>query len=176
MRKQIYRSVFVGGCGATYGHHAVWQFYDPARHRAVNFADRHWHEAIVRLGAQQVIHLRRLMESLPYFNRIPDDTVIAQESLGQLSSRLCATRDSAGRYALVYVPNSQTVTVRLNVIVGGRVAVSWFDPRTGADTPIGVFANTGTRFFTTPAHGPDWVLVIQRSYETSDVKINAPWQ
>lgn len=27
VRKQCYRSVFAGGCGVTYGHHGVWQFY-----------------------------------------------------------------------------------------------------------------------------------------------------
>ena len=26
VRKQVYRSVFAGGCGVTYGHHAVWGF------------------------------------------------------------------------------------------------------------------------------------------------------
>lgn len=161
VRKQLYRSVFAGGCGVTYGHHAMWQFYDPAQQPVVNFADRPWREAIVRPGAQQVIHLRRLMESLPYFTRVPDDSVIAQADLGQLGNRLCATRDSAGHYALVYVPNTQTVTVRMDVIASARVVVRWYDPRTGATTEIGTFANTGTRFFTPPDHGPDWVLLMR---------------
>jgi hypothetical protein len=30
VRKQVYRSVFAGACGVTYGHHAVWSFANEA--------------------------------------------------------------------------------------------------------------------------------------------------
>ena len=39
VRKQLYRSVFAGACGVTYGHHSMWQFYEPPR-QMVLFADR----------------------------------------------------------------------------------------------------------------------------------------
>ncbi len=161
VRKQIYRSVFAGGCGVTYGHHAMWQFYDPARDEPVNFPDRHWHQAIVRPAANQVLHLRRLIESLPYFTRIPDDGIIARGQTDHPASHLTATRDSESRYALIYIPNTQTITVRMDCIKGSHASASWYDPRTGTTSPIGHFAPTGTRTFCTPDHGPDWVLVLK---------------
>jgi hypothetical protein len=38
----------------------------------------------------------------------------------------------------------------------------WFDPRTGKATPVGDFANGGTRTFVPPQPGEalDWVLVL----------------
>ena len=69
VRRQSYRSVFAGGCGVTYGHHSIWQFCS-TRYPPHNRPDRYWREAMDRPGAGQMIHLRRLMESRPYFERI----------------------------------------------------------------------------------------------------------
>jgi len=35
-----------------------------------------WTEAILEPGAEQMRHARRLMESRPFFTRVPDDAVI----------------------------------------------------------------------------------------------------
>ena len=160
VRKQMYRSVFAGACGVTYGHHAVWQFYDPALKPAVNHPDRHWRDAIERPGANQAMHLRALMESKPYLTRIPDQSIVASD-IGTGANHIQATRDSAGSYALIYVPNTQAVTVHMGTIRGSTAKVSWFDPRTGETRPIGEYATTGTRFFLSPEIGPDWVLVLE---------------
>jgi hypothetical protein len=160
VRKQLYRSVFAGACGVTYGHHAVWQFFDEALKPAVNYPDRGWRDAIERPGANQVRHLRGLMESKPYFSRIPDQSVLASDA-GKGPNHVRATRDSEGRYALVYVPNTQAVTVHMSAIRASTAKVSWFDPRTGETRLIGQYATTGKRFFLTPEIGPDWVLVLE---------------
>ena len=160
VRKQLYRSVFAGACGVTYGHHAVWQFYDPALRPAVNHADRPWLEAIDRLGANQVIYLRQLIESKPFFTRIPDQNIIASDA-GLRSNHVQATRDEAGSYALIYVPNTQTIDVHMDCIQAKKARVSWFDPRTGIQSELGVFDTQGIRFFTSPDSAPDWVLVLE---------------
>jgi len=160
VRKQLYRSVFAGACGVTYGHHAVWQFYDPALKPVVNHADRPWLEAIDQPGANQVIHLRQLIESKPFFTRIADPLIVASDP-GMRGSHVQATRDSQGQYALIYVPNTQTVDVHMNCIQAPKARVGWFDPRTGIQSEIGLFATEGIRFFTTPETGPDWVLVLE---------------
>lgn len=158
VRKQLYRSVFAGACGVTYGHHSIWQFWS-ARFEIVNHADRFWTEAIDRPGAQQVVHLRRLMETKPYFTRVPDQSVLASDA-GVRGSHMVVTRDSERRYAMIYVPNTQTVDVNMDAIAGDKARVSWYNPRTGTTTSLGTFATKGTRFFTTPDHGPDWVLLL----------------
>jgi hypothetical protein len=159
VRKQIYRSVLAGGCGVTYGHHAVWQFADAAVRAPVNHPDRPWRAAIVRPGAQQVVHLRRLLESRPFLTRVPDQSILASDP-GQRGCHVRAARDAHGRYAMVYVPNTQTVDVRLDAVKGRTVDGWWFDPRRGSATRLGPFQASGVRSFTPPEDGPDWVLVL----------------
>jgi TolB protein len=73
-----------------------------------------------------------------------------------------ATRDSAGRYAMVYAPVGRTFKVRMDRIAGPKVKAWWFNPRTGQATAIGVFPNRGEREFAPPHKGEllDWVLVL----------------
>ncbi|GAB4191048.1 MAG: glycoside hydrolase family 140 protein [Roseiflexaceae bacterium] len=159
VRKQAYRSVLAGGCGVTYGHHAVWQFYDPARRDPVNHPDRDWRSALERPGAVQLIHLRRLVESRPSEGRLPDQGLLAGDS-GAGGGHIRAVRDAAGRYALVYLPEPQPVTLRLEQL--GRTALRgwWYDPCNGAATLIGELPAGGEHTFVPPPGGPDWVLVL----------------
>ena len=160
VRKQMWRSVLAGGCGVTYGHHAVWQFFDPALNPVINHADRPWREALLRPAAQQVRHLRALIERLdPAGSRLPDQALLAHDA-GARGSHVRCMRDAARAWAIVYVPNTQTVTIAANSVAGNPMHASWFDPRTGASTPIGAFDAAKPRAFTTPDHGPDWVLVL----------------
>ena len=71
VRKQVYRSVFAGAAGVSYGHHAVWGFAGP-RNNAENYADIDWVNALYRPAGRQMGFLRRLIESRPFFSRIPD--------------------------------------------------------------------------------------------------------
>ena len=52
----------------------------------------------------------------------------------------------------------------MSKITGKGVKAAWYDPRTGKVTPIGTFANSGTRSFTPPTrgYGQDWVLTLDR--------------
>ncbi|MCS7061440.1 MAG: DUF4038 domain-containing protein [Anaerolineae bacterium] len=170
VRKQAYRAVFAGACGHTYGSHSIWQMY--ARNREpVTFASPTWEEAVYGPGAQQMIHLKRLMLSRPYLSRIP-----AQDMLPDLprlplevdvedrvnpvrAAHAVATRDSAGRYAFVYFPlPNQTLRVDLSALNGAAHA-AWYDPRTGHAYPIGD-SFSGLATFTSPLGGPDWVLTL----------------
>jgi hypothetical protein len=94
VRKAAYRSVFAGACGVTYGHHSIWQFYDPAKRQPVNHPWCDWQTALDRPGAFQVGFLRRLVESRPYLTRIPDQAVLV-EGAGEGAEYAVATRDSA---------------------------------------------------------------------------------
>ena len=159
VRKQVYRSVFAGACGVTYGHHAVWPFVG-ARNEVVNHADRDWIDATHRPAARQVGHLRRLVESRPYFDRIPDQSLLA-EGGGAAALHVRATRDRLGSYALIYFPTSdQEVSVDLSKLRAPRLRAWWFDPRTGIGTLVGEVIGGTRRTFRSPSHGPDWVLVL----------------
>lgn len=159
VRKQMYRSVFAGACGVTYGHHSMWQFYSP-RVDKVNHAECYWTEALTRPGAEQMRHLAALMAARPYFSRMPDQSLLidAPEARGEY---VAALRDAEGAYALAYVPNAgQTIALDLRALKSDRAVAAWFDPRTGDIITIGDISTRQSHRFTTPMRGPDWVLTI----------------
>lgn len=158
VRKQLYRSVFAGGFGVTYGHHSIWQFCGP-RHPFFNHADRTWLEALERPGANQVQYLRALIESRPFLSRIPDQSLIASDN-GERGEQMRATRDSNGSYAMLYLPRTRPVAVHLNLLTAASVRAWWYCPRTGQLSHIGKFATKAATTFTPPFDGPDWVLVL----------------
>lgn len=169
VRRTLYWSVFYGSAGITYGHHSVWQMYDPAKGREpINRPLMPWQEAISQPGASQVIHLRRLMESRPYFSRIPaPDFIVTDEVASSMPGagryRFTATMDEDGTYAMVYAPIGRTFSVRGDMLRCERITAWWYNPRTGKAEKIATLANDGSPLtFTPPAAGEalDWVLVL----------------
>lgn len=166
VRRPLYWDLFTGAFGHTYGHHSVWQMWQPGR-EGKNFPLMPWYEAIDQPGAAQMQHGRRLIESRPFLTRIPDDSVIVPADPpssvpGAGLKRYVATRDSEGSYALVYVPIGRPFKVHMDKIKGSKVKAWWFNPRDGKARLIGEFPNTGERLFTPPDPGEnlDWVLVL----------------
>ena len=159
VRKAAYRAVFAGACGHTYGHHSIWQFYDPQRREPVNHPWCDWRTALDRPGAFQVGLLRRLMESRPYLSRIPDQQVLVGEP-GAGAGHARAMRDSQGSYFMVYLPLARPVNVRLGLLEASTAHGWWYDPRSGQAQDLGTFPVTAEHEFTPPPGGPDWVLVV----------------
>jgi hypothetical protein len=157
VRKQCWRSVLAGACGVTYGHHAVWQLCGD-RFDVINHADRDWRDALNRPGGNQVRFLRDLLESRPFFRRVPDQTLIASDA-GKGGDHIRAARDRDGTYALVYIPrNDQRVTVNLAALPAKTLRAWWYDPRNGISRLLGEIPAVASEF-TIPPYGPDWVLV-----------------
>jgi hypothetical protein len=126
-----------------------------------------WYEALDQPGGRQMVFARRLLESRPCLSRVPDDSLIVPERVptavpGAGRCRFVATRDEAGGYAMIYVPVGRPFRARTDKVRGARVRSWWFNPRTGAATLIGEFANEGPRPYVTPDRGEalDWVLVL----------------
>lgn len=161
VRKQCWRSVLAGACGVTYGHHAVWQWAN-SRDEVINHADRDWRDAMNRPAATQMRHLRALLESRPFFRRVPAPALVTQMQ-DNWASKIVASMDSQGSYAFAYVPNTdQSFTVSFSALKAETLSAWWYDPRNGIARPIGKFktAATPTHTFRTPPYGPDWVLVL----------------
>ena len=134
VRRYAYWSVFAGSCGHTYGHNAIMQFYreglPPAYH-----CTKPWTEALYAPGFNQMKHLKRLMLSLPYFERVPDQSIIVEN--GSQYNRLIATRGED--YLLVYNYTCRDMTIDLRKISGDRQRVWWMDAATGRFTFLGEF-------------------------------------
>ena len=163
VRKYIYWALFAGSFGYTYGCHDIWQFWQPAR-KPISWAKTPWREALKLPASGQVQYARALLESRPFFTRVPDQSVIASDP-GTGAGHLQATRDSKGGYAFIYTPLGKPFKVRMDRISGAQVKASWFDPRTGKWQSIGQFTNQGEREFTPPRNGEgnDWVLVLDEA-------------
>jgi hypothetical protein len=158
VRKQAYRAVFAGGFGETYGHNSVWQMHKEGDEGILG-ATHTWKEALDRPGASQMIHLKNLMLSRPYFSRIPGQDALASDP-GTGGKHIQATRCSDGTYIMVYTPVQQSFAARIDLLAGEEAKGWWYDPRTGEATEIGRFPAKGVRRFTPPADGPDWVLIL----------------
>jgi hypothetical protein len=166
VRRPLYWNLFTGAFGHTYGHHSVWQMWRPGRN-PVNNPLLPWFEAIDQPGAAQMQHARALLESRPFLTRIPDPDIVVTGAVptsvpGTGRYYFASTRDVSGSYAMVYAPVGRTFSVKMSAVTGPSVKAWWFNPRTGAATPIGTFPNKGERAFTPPDAGEmiDWVLVL----------------
>ncbi|MBI1357320.1 MAG: DUF4038 domain-containing protein [Acidobacteria bacterium] len=166
VRRPLYWDLFSGAFGHTYGHHSIWQMWQPGR-KPVNYPLLPWFEALDAPGAGQMQYGRRLLESRPLAGRIPDDAVIVPDEVatavpGAGKYRLKATRDAGGAWAMVYTPSGRPFTVDFGKLSGEEVRAWWFNPRDGAAQQIGVFPRQGQRRFFPPAPGEmlDWVLVL----------------
>ncbi|WP_347838374.1 glycoside hydrolase family 140 protein [uncultured Draconibacterium sp.] len=160
LRRYAYWSVFAGGFGFTYGNSAVMQMHRPIDETPAYGAHEYWTEAIDMPGAGQMIHLKNLMLSKPFFERVPDQSLIAAGQ-GEKYDYQVATRGN--NYAMVYTYNGREMQIAMGKIAGDRVTASWFNPRNGEQTVIGEFGNNGTQSFDPPGEveeGNDWVLIL----------------
>lgn len=158
VRKYAYFDVFAGAFGHTYGCHAVWQFWDKTR-EPVNLPLKPWTESLTLNGAGQMQHLRRLVESRPFLERVPDQLMLA-DARNAVAEHIQATR---GRdYLFVYSAMGLPISLSLNKISGEKLKGYWYNPRDGKATSIGTFDNRGVQTFTPPTtgQGQDWVLVL----------------
>jgi Protein of unknown function (DUF4038)/Putative collagen-binding domain of a collagenase len=158
IRKHAYIDVFAGAFGHTYGCHDIWQMYAPNR-TPVNGPLNFWYVAMNLPGADQMQHLRNLIESRPMLDRVPDQSIIT-DALGA-NNRIQATRGK--NYLFVYSSQGASFKVRMGKIEGKKLKGYWYEPKNGNKTLIGEFENKGEQLFTPPSsgYGVDWVLVLE---------------
>lgn len=162
IRRYAYWSVFAGAAGFTYGHNAVMQFYKEGEGPGA-YGVRNWEfytKALNDPGATQMQYIKKLMLSKPYFERVPDQSIIANQK--EKHQYLVATRGKD--YAFIYTWTGRDLEVNMGKIEGEKVKASWFKPADGTQTAIGEFDNTGTKSFNPPGdekEGNDWVLILE---------------
>jgi hypothetical protein len=159
VRKSAYLDVFAGAFGHTYGCHDIWQMYSPKRD-AVNGPHIYWQQALDLPGANQMKHLRNLLEARPLLDRVPDQSLIIENNLNAYE-RIQATRGTD--YAFIYSAYGKAFTLNLGKISGNQLNAFWYNPRTGKTEDIGKIENKGTKIITpkTTGYGQDWVLVLE---------------
>lgn len=155
VRRYAYWSVFAGSCGHTYGHNSIMQFVRPGVNGAY-FADgiaKPWYKALDDDGFNQMVHLKRLMLAFPYYERVPDRSVIRDN--GERYERLIATRGKD--YLLVYNHTGRDMNVDLSKISGRKHRAWWMDAASGAVKYIG---EVGKDMRYKPDGDADGVLIV----------------
>jgi hypothetical protein len=161
VRRYGYWSVLAGAFGYTYGHNSVMQMYKLGDKDTSFGPIETWDKAIDAPGAGQMIHLKNLLLAYSFFDRVPDQSLIANQ--GSRYDYLVASRGPA--YALVYTYTGRNIRLNMGKLPGNTVVASWFNPRDGKTALIGDISNKGVQEFNPPAEpkaGNDWVLVIQK--------------
>lgn len=161
VRRAAWWNVLAGGFGHTYGHRS---FIGWIRQGETYRWGAHipWYERLHAPGATQMIHLRRLVESLMFHDHRPAMELLHGDP-GKGDARIQVAVSSDGRIAVAYSPMGHKIQFRVGLF--GRPAdVAWYDPRTGAETPLGAMPAEDPAVFTPLTSGEenDWVLVIRR--------------
>ena len=166
--RPMYWSLFAGAHGHTYGCWPIWCMWRPGLPPIL--ARRPWYEALHLPGSRQVRHAKELLLSRPYFERVPDQSLVASDPEPG-TYHVQATRDESGRYAMAYIPATRrpnfgpteppgSVELDLTSMSGAELTAWWFDPRTGIASSAGDVPRGNRVRFTPPESGPDWVLVV----------------
>lgn len=159
LRRYAYWSVFAGAAGFTYGNNAVMQMYHKGEKKGAYGNKEIWSDALQAPGAGQMQFIKKLILEHNYFERVPDESIVANQ--GEKYDYLAATRGTD--YALIYTYNGRTMSLNMGKIKGDKVKAAWFNPRNGEEKSIGEFKNEGVQEFDCPGEkvdGNDWVLVL----------------
>lgn len=167
-RRALYWDLFNGACGHTYGHHSVWQMWNPKSSFPINNPLMPWYEAIHQPAAAQMQWGKRLMLSRPYLTRIPaTDRVLVRSDIpsawpGEGIYRFAATMDAEGTYLMVYVPVGRQFWIDTTVLQAQELTGWWYNPRNGTSEKIGGVERGKKIGFISPDPGEelDWILIV----------------
>jgi hypothetical protein len=115
-------------------------------------------------------HLKNLILSRPYFERVNDQSVVAGDE-GEKYNRILVSKGKD--YLMAYTYTGRDFTIQMGKISGTKLTAWWYDTKTGTAQKIGKFENKGKVSFNppgNPAAGNDWVLVL----DNASNKFNIP--
>ncbi len=176
-RRRAWRAALGGACGHTYGCNEIWMMHKLGDGQFVG-ANMDWRRALHLPGANQMRHLRTLIESRPFDELEPVSGVVRELDVNvyadsNLQPRVRwtpvpdegaeITRPTAARgkdYIFVYLPVGSPAKYDLSHL-GDTVELWWYDPRHGTASTGGTVPSL-TDWIDPPATNEDWVLVAQR--------------
>lgn len=150
VRRYAYWSVFAGSCGHTYGNNCIMQMWRPGHNTGYGEVEDMvpWHKALEDPGFNQMKYLKRLMLAFPYFDRVPDQSVIVKN--GERYHRLIATRGKD--WLMVYNFSNDLMQLDLMKISGSRKKVFWLDCASGNYVYVGEVPSKTLTFEPQPPH------------------------
>ena len=139
-----------GAVGHSYGNGYVWTFAPG------------WESEIGIDSPLAKVHTNsaKLIRSRRYWLLEPDTTHdVVTSGYGSGTSTVATSRASTGESVMAYVPEGGTrITVDMRRLSGTSAIAYWYDPESGAATPVGTFPTVGQLEFVSP--GDARVLVL----------------
>ena len=168
VRQAAYWNLFTGGFGHTYGCHAIWQMLEQGR-EPVGKARNSWKVDMDLPGAWDMIHVRNLMESRFFTDRIPFQQIVKNDYIPE-TDYIVATRGE--NYIMVYIPTGWEAVLDLKICGWPYAKGWWYNCRNGDAADIGEINTNQVKSFTpkTGGRGNDWVLVL----DNAKLKFSAP--
>jgi len=160
VRVSAYWTFLSGAAGYTYGCHDIWQMYTPD-HSPISNARTGWKEALHLPGSRQMKYLKELFTAFPWYQIVPDQSLILNDNPENEEYRMSAISDRKD-FILAYTPWGRSITLDLTKLNARKVQAYWFNPRSGESLKIGDYKTTETPDFAPWAtgRGSDFVLVI----------------
>lgn len=159
LRSQAYESILSGGCGHFFGNTPIWGFGEPTANGGSGPASA-LSTSLNTTVTQQMAHVRKLFAVDYDFSKLvpKTDTSLVSSSLGSGEARVCPALSSDGNFALIWVPNSQTVTLVKSALTPSTIRVRLYDTTAGTySTHTASTSNTGTLSVAT---GGECVIVV----------------
>jgi hypothetical protein len=126
VRRQAWWTFMAGGY-FTYGQNQLWR------------AESGWTETFDTPGAMQMSILRRIWDPLPWWERIPDQTLL-EEGTGNGETLNAAVRGKDGRWAMVYLSSRCHIQVRLERLSCPKLKATWINPANGDASEAGFYS------------------------------------
>jgi len=171
VRRYAYWAVFAGAFGHTYGHNSIMQMIKTANDGGYG-AEKTWFDGMKDPGFNQMQYLKNLMLTFPFFERVPDQSIIADGN-GTRYDRVIATRGND--YLLVYNYTNRPMQLDLSKISGAKKNVWWYNVTDGTLEYAGEFDSKVLPFHYDGAFGAgnDRVLIAvdaSKNYITKEQK------
>ncbi len=158
VRRYAYWSVFTGAAGHTYGDNAIMQFLKPGYKPAYS-ALEYWDEALHDPGSGQMGNLRHLCEEMEFEKGRSAQEFILNNGVRHGYRAALLTP----RALMVYAYEGEAIDVNTSLLPFGNLEAAWFDPVSGAYSPIGQAEKSGCARFKLPNRresANDWVLLL----------------
>lgn len=135
VRAQAWQAMLGGAMGQLMGNNPIWHFASP---KPITPFKLTWQQAMDAEASRSMVQLRRLFETLPWWQLVPDldgQLIAAGRCDGHYGAVAASTPDY--RYVVVYCPRRRQLRLRISRAVVERLALRWrwFDPVGGAFLP-----------------------------------------
>lgn len=155
IRRAAYWNLLSGAAGHTYGCNEIWQMYD-GKTEPLFGAQFSWKEALDLPGARQMGILRRIFDSLPWQQMVPDPSLLRGVNWWARPVKIALASPDRS-WVLIYSPQGNSLTVRSALFRKKEKVAFWLNPETGEKTEVK--GRISSRF-QVPDPQTDWLLLL----------------